>query len=411
MSAINFQALDGVFTRTEPERIYGDGSVHRFQLNPRARSSAIATAINTLLQDNPDLILVSKPRASETLAAKVARCPHLTINGDAVCLSDKTKGPDLIDRLVKDVFFSEALIEEPIRCGKEHVFEREHIVAWVEETGDFCPCKGDHPVGPLHPDPYFADRVKTIIKAYKHQENTNINAEKTLKETKKVAEENKKAIKIAEKTVDILHDDVKKMAKHRKRFEMSMEAGDGVVQAASIIGPRLVDPNNAYLKGFSSQIPGISLALGCALAAHRCWQGYITNDKTEYAKAAIDIAKGIVQCFPGYGTVLGMGLNMAMVSYDIYQTYGSQGTIHLTVQNAHNTLGLNPDEKITKEEIDKNFRKLSKLAHPDTMGKYGGYTEEELTHLQTALAEAKNVLYNQYGYAAPQKKRKRESAC
>jgi len=105
MSAINFQALDGVFTRTEPERReLGDRIVRRLQLNCQVQMEAIATAITTFLQDNPDLILVSKLRARETLAAKAARCPHLTINGDAVCLSDKTKGPDLIDLIAKDVF-------------------------------------------------------------------------------------------------------------------------------------------------------------------------------------------------------------------------------------------------------------------------------------------------------------------
>jgi len=173
MAAINFRALNGVFTRTEDERRIQGRDIHRFSLIPRMEAARVAAAIQSFLEDNSDLVLVSKPRMREDLGIKAIQCPHLTINGDAVCLSDRPKGPSDISPYVKDVFFSEALIEEPIKCSRGHVFEREHIIVWVEQKGNYCPYGEHHAVGSLTPDRFEAHTVRSIIESYQKQADIN----------------------------------------------------------------------------------------------------------------------------------------------------------------------------------------------------------------------------------------------
>ena len=62
--------------------------------------------------------------------------PYLVINGRAVCLSKKEKASEDIDVLCRDIFFSEALIDEPVRCSSGHTFEKRFIEEWVGKQGD-----------------------------------------------------------------------------------------------------------------------------------------------------------------------------------------------------------------------------------------------------------------------------------
>ncbi len=390
MAAINFGPLDGVFNRTEGQRVELGRSIHRFQLNPQVQMAAVSASITTFLQNNPNLVLVSKPLAGEDLAGKATRCPHLTINGDAVCLSDKLKSPDHVDLLAKDAFFSEAFIEEPIQCPRGHVFEREYIEAWVELKGDLCPFQGNHVVGaPLEVDPYLAERVRAIREYYRHQEAVNRASQEDARQAL-----DGMALQNARITA------LQAAIKPDRTFDIAGGAMKIVVKGGALAGARMVcKTSECALHSFVKKVPVVSVIFGCILAVHRCRQGYRTNSKAEYGKAVGEIVSGVAACFPGYGTAASISIDVAMAGHDIYEINRGQVSINLDVANAHRTLGLDPANQATREQIDEGFRRLSFLAHPDRMARFGEYTQLELNDLQATLTMAKNALYDHYGYA------------
>jgi len=182
-----------------------------------------------------------------------------------------------------------------------------------------------------------------------------------------------------------------------RTFEIAGGAANVLVKGSAVVGSKMIaQAGNQTLRTVLKEVPVVSFVFGCVLAAHRCHEGYKIGDRTEYAKAAGEIASGLAACFPGYGTAVSIGLDAALVTHDIYEAYKNPIRINLDLANAHRTLGLNPANEVNQATIDRAFMHVSRLMHMDEQ--FGEYTQQELDHLHAVLAEAKNVLYGHYGY-------------
>jgi len=88
---------------------------------------------------------------------------------------------------------------------------------------------------------------------------------------------------------------------------------------------------NAALRCCVKSLPFISLTLGVALAARRAIIGYKTDNKAEYIKAVGELLSGAAACFPGFGTIASIGLDILMVGHDIYEHEAARAKEGMTV--------------------------------------------------------------------------------
>jgi len=287
---------------------------------------------------------------------------------------------------VKDIFFSEALIEEPIKCTRGHIFEREHIAGWVEEKGDFCPYQEDHGVGSLTPDDSEVARVRSAIERHQRQADLNQAMQDQLQQT-----QNQLAIQNVQLNA----------VEARLRIDRTSDLVGGLIkvslQGGALIGAKMA--KGPALDAVLKQVPVISMAFACLLAANRFVRGYQRGERIQYAKGVLEIFAGALTTFPGYGTTLALQINTLMAAHDFYEVLNDATEVNPDINSAHRILGLNPRRQATKEEIDGAFRQLSYLTHPDRMTNFGDYTREQIGELQQRLAAAKCVLYVHYEFA------------
>lgn len=163
----NLSSLGSAYLMDGQERSIGDRKIFRYILSNTNAIESARQAIAILLQNNPGLFIAS----TDDYAPLVGTCPFLVINGPAVCLSSKEKAPEGIDPLCEDTFFSEAIIDEPIKCAEGHIFERKYIQAWVNSKGNQCPYDpiSPHNVGQIVVDNYLLRRIKSLIASFQMQ--------------------------------------------------------------------------------------------------------------------------------------------------------------------------------------------------------------------------------------------------
>lgn len=371
MIPINVSALsNSVYIRQEQERGSGSRVIHRFILqdsNSQQIIDSAVTTINSLIRDNPTLCFVSRSGEQETLQQKVSRFPYLIINGHALCLSNKTKAPNDIDISCKDVFFSEAIIEEPVQCSRQHTFEKKYVEVWVREKGNICPYFSNHEVGPIEVDDYVLERIRSITLA--HQNQAQINRES-----------------IEERRIQNARITTLQSYLGASRAE-EITGGVAKVTAKGV---------GFFAINYGKKVPIISVIFGSILCGYRIYKGYQEGNNAEYIKAFGEIASFAAACFPGYGTAASISIDIAMAGHDVYEVYN--GKIEVNVVTAHRTLGLDPNQAHSKEAVDRAFRDMTILTHPDRIRRFGEYNQQELNDLQATVINCKNVLYQHYGF-------------
>lgn len=145
-------------------------------------------------------------------------------------------------------------------------------------------------------------------------------------------------------------------------------------------------------------IPVVSVVVGFGLAAFRIYKGYTTGNREEYVKAVAEVGSGIFACFPGWGTGVSVGLDVAIAGHDIYRGFNpiidEQSDIDAIIvkvnaKEACNGLGVWREDRLpTKAEIDKAYRNLSPAVHPD----HHPDKQEEYTALQTFVNNCKDTI-------------------
>lgn len=392
MAAINLAAINGsVYIRQEPERISGGRRIHRFVLENSSSQQVVdsaATAITSFLRDNPQLSFVSRPTEPETLQHKISSCRYLIINGNALCLSNKTKAPGAIDILCKDMFFSEAVIDEPVQCSRGRTFEKRYVEVWAGLRENICPCS-NHEIGPIEIDFYLLERINSIVTAHENQ--ARINREAT--ERMQKAEEDR-LIQNARITT------IQASIKPNRTLELTGGGSKITGKAAIFLAVKVADvAAESTAHTVLKKIPFVSLIFGVILASYRCYDAYKSgHNKAQYCKAVAELASGVAGCFPGYGTAIAIGLDVAMGGHDVYEITNGKVNVNINVENAHKTLGLDPSQIATKQQVDKAFREMSRLTHPDRMNTFGEYNQQELNDLQVMVTTCKDLLYGHYGY-------------
>lgn len=96
----------------------------------------------------------------EELKSKIKERPYLTINGRAVCLARTRMEVDKLEYM--DKFFSETLLEHPVRCEQGHLFEKEYAEFWLKKFPQLCPAGTDHGILDLTVD----EKVEQAILEY-----------------------------------------------------------------------------------------------------------------------------------------------------------------------------------------------------------------------------------------------------
>lgn len=387
---INLGALSGSgYLVEEALRAEGNRNVYRYNLPVGADAARAAAAIEAFLAANPGFFFLSRPASPTSLQHIVHSHRFLVINGQSVCLSNKGKAPAGLDNICKDLFFSESVIEEPVQCClfNHHIFERSYIVAYLALRGNTnCPCSGTTPhlISTMDVDPFVQRRLQGIFQTF----NDNV---RFLKEAQERADKNE-----AERVLQQTRNNALVAARRPDRNVELSTGGGKIAYQICVTAAHYVEPGAQLLSSAGKAIPGISLGFGIFLACYRTYQGYQTNNREEYYKAALEIVAGVAGCFPGIGSGVSIAVNAGIGGHDIWG--GGKVQENVLLAGALQTFGLRADPPPTRVEIDAAHRRYSALTHPDKMRQYGPVNERELTNLQTGLNQSRDFLIAHYGY-------------
>lgn len=381
--------LSSGYIEEEPQRSIGSRNIHRYLLTDCTSYEAVASAadsVMSLVQDNPELIATFPISPRQSLEEQVSTSPYLVINGRAVCLSDKAKAPDNIDLLCTDIFFSESLLSEPIQCEQgQHVFEKKYIEVWKRNVGERCPGSiNPHNIGIIEVDPVLSERVQRLTRAVEDQT-------RAFQDVSEGMERQNILSRVQGLRLSALEGKRKHEALKVGSGAAKISVKLGIVGAAKVSGK-----TTAQICG--KKVPFLSVLFGVVLAYSRYQNG-------ESKEAALEIASGLAACVPGYGTATSIAIDAGLFLQDISKIYnGSEVnekgeiTLNISIDEAHESLGLDPKKAVTKEEIDSAFRDLSKKCHPDKLKEDGRIREEESVQIQQLLPACKDILYKHYGY-------------
>lgn len=133
-------------------------TVRKYELNlwTNAALKQTVAIIRQLLARNPFLCpTFLLANAQEILREK----PYLTINGEAVCLSEEKDTSDVPAQYI-DRYFSQDILKSPIRCSRGHLLEGNSALLWFQ-TKRHCPGEGPPHAVEEHREQTIATRVLT----------------------------------------------------------------------------------------------------------------------------------------------------------------------------------------------------------------------------------------------------------
>ncbi len=392
MAVLNFDPLVGSGYMHHNTRTVGPRVVARYILEDSRSAETIdraARAIIQLLAVNPHLHPVFPTEPGDTLVQTVRDNPYLVVNGRAVCLSLHPGAPaDVLPQFI-DKFFSEAVLENPVRCEADHLLEGRFVEQWVVRFPNLCPveARGPHRIGPLRVDPEAQEDVNRFRTAQQQEEEKNSRLEASVFQAQ------------------LLHADTQRtLAQHR--HERGIELSGAVAKIVTKTGIHVFLNGAKFgekilFKGACEscrqtfkRLPVLSLFIGLGLGIYQCFQG-------EYYRAAGEVASGAIACVPGWGTAGSIALDLVMASYDIYETCeGVQ--VDMSIEKAHATLQLPPPDPAhppTADQIHAAIRNMARVTHPDTLRRLGEYYEGAGEELQTWINGCGDLLLRHYGYA------------
>jgi hypothetical protein len=356
-----------------------------------------AQAITRLLQDNPHLCAVFPTSPPQSLEQEIQNNPFLTINGEAVCLSNESEASALAPREYRDKYFSEALIKVPVRCPNGHIFEQERAEKWKAVKGNVCPESVSlhgiqHGIGNLIVDEdlqYDIDHFRTT-EASQREQTERMTANHIFVQTRL-------------RQQDALLTPALKTIKNVDPFVTKMTVGKVIVKStakkAMVQLAKVTASDGA--KHVSKMIPFLNVFLGISSAIHRYSQG-------EYVKAIGELTSGAVSCIPGIGTGISIALDLGMMSHDIYTSYRStkeqdispqSATINITEEGGYQILNLKSHPRPTKKDVDCACRNIALAIHPDKLIQHGQELVENHTNMMHVLDAAKQAIYIARGWS------------
>lgn len=121
-------------------------TTRKYRLENQSNES-LANAISTirnLLERNPHLCPTF---LMWRLQAEIREKPYLTINDTAVSLSEEQDTHDIPSQYL-DLYFSQDLLKEPVKCPQGHCLEQSSARLWLQHKTS-CPVEPQHPIGDL----------------------------------------------------------------------------------------------------------------------------------------------------------------------------------------------------------------------------------------------------------------------
>ncbi len=148
--------------------------------------------------------------------------------------------------------------------------------------------------------------------------------------------------------------------------------------------------------------PFVGIVFGVGGMACRFYHGQIV-------KGLGELASGVAGCFPGYGTVISLGIDAILVGADYAESKSSERAtpdvltssfiIQLNPQNAYKILEIAPREAAlrSRKAIDDIFALFHKLLESDFSGPATHVVDEQLEMTKgvctSVLKHAKEVIY------------------
>lgn len=381
-TSVQLMPLDNSGYMLESSRVYLDRKIDRYTLQDSDTPDAVnraTEAIVKLIERNPEIIFVSKPMPTTTLQQIVQTHKYLIINNNNIlCLSDKPRAE--IDPDYKDCYFSEAIIDEPVKClTKGHVFEKANIERWIALKGDVCPVGKYHKIGPVEVDTTLQEKIR-IFQAKQQEEISN------RKEMADQINDHNEIIRGQQRNIDAL----------QKGLTIPLNRTPEMIVGTAKAGTKaLALAEKVVFKEIIKEIPYISVVFGLILAGRRFYNGIRTVDYKEFIKATLEIASGIAACFPGGGTIVSLAIDGSLLSHDVYTAYTNKIAFKMNHEAACALFEIEPKERITKECVDTAFRSMSQIMHPDRLKHTGQYSEQKATEAQQLIQEAKDFLYKE----------------
>ncbi|EFB40393.1 DnaJ domain-containing protein [Parachlamydia acanthamoebae] len=367
----------------------------------------------------------------ETLKNKFIKHPVqiLIFNAQTVSLTHKQHAPSDAQREIKDTFFTNTLLTNPVCCMQNHQFEKKRLEAWFENGGKNCPAgsaSGEHGIDTLEIDSQIKDMIISYH-AEKKKKAEILSAQEKLKEKIDNYEVKNAELTtaVSKLSIDRLRQyqqsvDFKKELQLQKReinFLRQLKNLDPwtIVGALSKVvvkvgGKHITislckalagiltkegtkEAGKALGKSIVKKIPFVSLAIGIALGCYRFYNG-------EWIRGVGEIVSGAFAMIPIWGTAVSMLIDISLVGTDMYEAMNqkdnrppSSPTVQIELKGAYEALGL--EDNPTKEDVDNAWKALSKELHPDTSMDLGEHAIESFTELTTFLNVLKDFIYRE----------------
>lgn len=271
--------------------------------------------------------------------------------------------------------FSLGLAHSPALCSQGHVFEKERLKAWVDLKGDFCPL-GQHPVGEIIQDDDLAERIKSFTDNITTSEEERQALEDA---TNKAANETA----LLRTTMQAINNRVTDIESDRRSRVVCL-AGGGLkigVRGTLIYANGATIGKNALSKigKYGKEVPVLSVGVGLVLF-------FLRFQNNQRGRAFAELASGFLGCFPGPGTFSAIGIDCLLAAADGYEEWCRNPT-DVDRKGALEMLRFDADATPLKEEINKRFKQISKLYHPDNAK--DDSTRVMYTNYQTVLNGAR----------------------
>lgn len=154
-------------------------------------------------------------------------------------------------------------------------------------------------------------------------------------------------------------------------------------------------------KTLAKVIPGVSLVFGLGMAITRYFRG------DHWTAITAEVVSGIAGCFPGIGTGISLVTDGILICVDLSgvdapPTVDPVAGAIPDLNTAYQALGIQivPGFAPTREEVDRQYRLISRQIHPDRLQAVGGTAPLDFGQLMATLNRAKDIVYAARGWVA-----------
>lgn len=394
--AVNLQMLqdpNSPYVLVAPPRNIGGRVVHKYVCNLNGNQARIAAAVDViyrLLADNANLCPTFEIDVQQ-LTAAVAQDIYLTINGQAVSLARDREANGNANQY-RDRYFSETMVEEPVRCPRNHLFERRRAILWVNRMGHNCPVGNDHPIGDLAID---ADLQEDVARYRAHLAEEQQRAQEAI--------DRNGLLVLNNRTMNLQNQAARQMQVVTAVTvggavgKIAIKSSEGLV--VKIVGKYLgKEATKTAGKVMAKGIPIFSIIAGAGFCVVRLKEGQIL-------RALGEVASGIAACAPGVGTAISISLDAAMACYDLYEAatvtpLEAVAAAEPDLNDAYLHLGIDIEENPNppRELVVDQYRLHAGLIHPDRAAQLGDYNRERLDEMMAGLNRCRDLIFRRRGW-------------